>query len=136
VSKSEWRRALPALGIAVAREDADTLFDELDKDGSGEISYEELNKQLRAGVGVELDASLVDGAAGIKKGKNPPPMSAAVPADVTTVAQPPRAEAFGPALQAQVAGWITPVPGGVGPMTVAMLMANTLLAAELRLGKR
>jgi methylenetetrahydrofolate dehydrogenase (NADP+)/methenyltetrahydrofolate cyclohydrolase len=30
-----------------------------------------------------------------------------------------------------VAGWITPVPGGVGPLTVAMLMANTLLAAEL-----
>lgn len=29
------------------------------------------------------------------------------------------------------AGWITPVPGGVGPMTVAMLLANTLHAAEL-----
>ena len=29
------------------------------------------------------------------------------------------------------AGWITPVPGGVGPMTVAMLMQNTLEAAEL-----
>jgi methylenetetrahydrofolate dehydrogenase (NADP+)/methenyltetrahydrofolate cyclohydrolase len=28
----------------------------------------------------------------------------------------------------QVAGWITPVPGGVGPMTVASLMANTLEA--------
>ena len=27
-----------------------------------------------------------------------------------------------------VAGWITPVPGGVGPMTVASLMANTLEA--------
>lgn len=32
----------------------------------------------------------------------------------------------------QIAGWITPVPGGVGPLTVAMLMANTALAAELR----
>ena len=31
----------------------------------------------------------------------------------------------------QVAGWITPVPGGVGPMTIAMLLANTLQAAEL-----
>ena len=31
----------------------------------------------------------------------------------------------------EVAGKITPVPGGVGPLTVAMLMANTLLAAEL-----
>jgi len=30
------------------------------------------------------------------------------------------------------AGWITPVPGGVGPMTVATLMENTLLAMELR----
>jgi methylenetetrahydrofolate dehydrogenase (NADP+)/methenyltetrahydrofolate cyclohydrolase len=29
------------------------------------------------------------------------------------------------------ASWITPVPGGVGPMTVAMLLANTLQAAEL-----
>jgi methylenetetrahydrofolate dehydrogenase (NADP+)/methenyltetrahydrofolate cyclohydrolase len=30
------------------------------------------------------------------------------------------------------AAWITPVPGGVGPMTIAMLLANTLRAAELR----
>jgi methylenetetrahydrofolate dehydrogenase (NADP+)/methenyltetrahydrofolate cyclohydrolase len=29
-----------------------------------------------------------------------------------------------------VAGWISPVPGGVGPMTIAMLLANTLHAAE------
>jgi methylenetetrahydrofolate dehydrogenase (NADP+)/methenyltetrahydrofolate cyclohydrolase len=32
------------------------------------------------------------------------------------------------------AAWITPVPGGVGPMTVAMLMHNTLKAARRRLG--
>lgn len=31
---------------------------------------------------------------------------------------------------AEVAGWITPVPGGVGPMTVAMLLHNTLTAAS------
>lgn len=31
----------------------------------------------------------------------------------------------------RLASWITPVPGGVGPMTVAMLLANTLQAAEL-----
>ncbi|MDE2346827.1 MAG: bifunctional methylenetetrahydrofolate dehydrogenase/methenyltetrahydrofolate cyclohydrolase, partial [Gammaproteobacteria bacterium] len=30
------------------------------------------------------------------------------------------------------AAFITPVPGGVGPMTVAMLLSNTLTAAELR----
>ena len=31
---------------------------------------------------------------------------------------------------AAVAGWMTPVPGGVGPMTIAMLMENTLTAAR------
>jgi len=31
----------------------------------------------------------------------------------------------------QVAGWISPVPGGVGPLTVAMLLSNTVLAARL-----
>ena len=32
------------------------------------------------------------------------------------------------------AGWITPVPGGVGPMTIAMLMRNTLTAAKAQNG--
>lgn len=35
---------------------------------------------------------------------------------------------------AEVAGAITPVPGGVGPMTIAALLANTVTAAERRLG--
>lgn len=35
---------------------------------------------------------------------------------------------YGAALQR--AGWITPVPGGVGPMTITMLLCNTILAAE------
>ncbi|MFN8110545.1 MAG: bifunctional methylenetetrahydrofolate dehydrogenase/methenyltetrahydrofolate cyclohydrolase FolD [Thermoleophilia bacterium] len=35
---------------------------------------------------------------------------------------------------AQVAGWITPVPGGVGPTTIAYLLANTLEAAHRRAG--
>ncbi len=34
------------------------------------------------------------------------------------------------AAASEVAGWITPVPGGVGPMTVAMLIANTEKSAE------
>ena len=34
----------------------------------------------------------------------------------------------------EVAGWITPVPGGVGPMTIAFLLVNTLHAAERRMG--
>lgn len=33
-----------------------------------------------------------------------------------------------------IAGYITPVPGGVGPMTIAMLLRNTLTAAKLRAG--
>ena len=37
-----------------------------------------------------------------------------------------------PAEAAEVAGMLTPVPGGVGPLTVAMLMKNTLRAAQLR----
>jgi methylenetetrahydrofolate dehydrogenase (NADP+)/methenyltetrahydrofolate cyclohydrolase len=37
---------------------------------------------------------------------------------------------------AEVAGHLTPVPGGVGPVTVAMLLANTLALAELRRNKK
>jgi methylenetetrahydrofolate dehydrogenase (NADP+)/methenyltetrahydrofolate cyclohydrolase len=35
---------------------------------------------------------------------------------------------------AAVAGLITPVPGGVGPMTIAMLLANTVQAARIQAG--
>ena len=37
---------------------------------------------------------------------------------------------------AKVAGVITPVPGGVGPMTIAMLMANTVIAAYRKAGRK
>ena len=37
---------------------------------------------------------------------------------------------------AQRAGWITPVPGGVGPMTIAMLLSNVVAAALLRAGNQ
>jgi methylenetetrahydrofolate dehydrogenase (NADP+)/methenyltetrahydrofolate cyclohydrolase len=37
-----------------------------------------------------------------------------------------------PAEAAEIAGMMTPVPGGVGLLTVAMLMKNTLKAARLR----
>ena len=37
---------------------------------------------------------------------------------------------------AKVAGAITPVPGGVGPMTIAMLMANTVTSAYLAAGRK
>jgi methylenetetrahydrofolate dehydrogenase (NADP+)/methenyltetrahydrofolate cyclohydrolase len=35
---------------------------------------------------------------------------------------------------AEVAGALTPVPGGVGPLTITMLMRNTLAAARARAG--
>jgi methylenetetrahydrofolate dehydrogenase (NADP+)/methenyltetrahydrofolate cyclohydrolase len=35
----------------------------------------------------------------------------------------------------QVAGWVTPVPGGVGPMTITMLLHNTLAAARRAAGR-
>jgi len=34
----------------------------------------------------------------------------------------------------EIAGYITPVPGGVGPMTITMLMLNTLKALKFKLG--
>lgn len=40
------------------------------------------------------------------------------------------------AAAAERAGWITPVPGGVGPMTIAMLMSNTVDQAERHQGLR
>ena len=36
----------------------------------------------------------------------------------------------------KVAGHLTPVPGGVGPMTITMLLANTIEAAERKAGIR
>jgi len=34
----------------------------------------------------------------------------------------------------EIAGYITPVPGGVGPMTITMLMKNTLKSLKFSLG--
>jgi methylenetetrahydrofolate dehydrogenase (NADP+)/methenyltetrahydrofolate cyclohydrolase len=35
----------------------------------------------------------------------------------------------------RVAGALTPVPGGVGPLTIAMLLKNTIVAAERRMAR-
>ena len=40
-----------------------------------------------------------------------------------------------PASVMGIAGWVSPVPGGVGPMTIAMLMTNTVEAVERRMNK-
>ena len=56
-----------------------------------------------------------------------------VPAEGCDAAGKPKTRLVGDVAYAEaaaVAGAITPVPGGVGPMTIAMLMANTILAAK------
>jgi len=64
VDKREFRKALPALGLAVDKAQIDQIFDTLDADGSGQLSLEELNRALRPGANVELDAALHAGAMG------------------------------------------------------------------------
>ena len=58
--------------------------------------------------------------------------------DAPTEADPKKTRLVGDvayASAAEVAGAITPVPGGVGPMTIACLLENTLIAAKTRLNK-
>ena len=64
VSKKEFRKAMPLLGLDVPRAEIDQLFDEWDPDKSGVLTFDELNKKLRRGSAVALDASLQAGAAG------------------------------------------------------------------------
>ena len=64
ISAAEFRRAIPALGVAVDVADANALFALLDADGSGELDYNELNRHLRRGADVALDEALQDGAMG------------------------------------------------------------------------
>ena len=64
VSKKEFRRGMEMMGLDVAKEAVDELFDSWDPDGSGVLELNELQKQLRRGGGIELDASLQAGAAG------------------------------------------------------------------------
>ena len=47
VSKLEFRKAMPMIGLQVSRRDAERLFDSFDPDGSGCIDYRELHKLLR-----------------------------------------------------------------------------------------
>ena len=47
VSRKEFRKAMPLLGLEVPRAEIDALFDSWDNDGSGKITLAELNKKLR-----------------------------------------------------------------------------------------
>ena len=64
ISKTEFCKALPALGLEVPKAEIESLFDLWDPDGSGKLELAELQKQLRRGGAVQLDASLQPGAAG------------------------------------------------------------------------
>ena len=47
IDKREWRKAMKVLGIAAHKEDLETVFDEFDEDGSGSVTFSELDRQLR-----------------------------------------------------------------------------------------
>jgi len=65
VSRAEFEALLPLLKLDSSSHMAmDELFTEIDTDGSGQIDYEELYKQLRLGIDVELVAELQAGAVG------------------------------------------------------------------------
>lgn len=52
VSKTEFRRALPILGLQISKADADALFDSFDSDKGGTIDFTELSKQLKPKVSI------------------------------------------------------------------------------------
>ncbi|NUS36004.1 MAG: bifunctional methylenetetrahydrofolate dehydrogenase/methenyltetrahydrofolate cyclohydrolase, partial [Pseudarthrobacter sp.] len=82
-------------------------------------------------------ADVIVGAAGVKhivKAADVKPGAALLDVGVTRETDPEtgKSRVYGdiePAA-AEVAGWISPNPGGVGPMTVALLMTNVVEAAE------
>ena len=64
VSKAEFRKAMPLLGLDVPKKDIDALFDSWDPDGSGKLEMKEVEKRLRRGSEIQLDAKMQAGAAG------------------------------------------------------------------------
>jgi len=64
IDKKEFRKAIAALGYTAPKSDVNAIFDSMDKDKSGQIEYNELNKALRSGGNVELAPELRAGAVG------------------------------------------------------------------------
>jgi methylenetetrahydrofolate dehydrogenase (NADP+)/methenyltetrahydrofolate cyclohydrolase len=73
------------------------------------------------------------GKPGLIKGEWIKPGSTVVDVGITRLADGSLAGDVEFAIAKEHAAWITPVPGGVGPMTVAMLMQNTLIAAGMKI---
>ena len=63
IDRVEWLHAVGSL-CGMLPDAAGRLYDLLDADGNGSLDYKELNKELRRGASVELDAALQDGALG------------------------------------------------------------------------
>ena len=61
VSKKEFRKAMPLLGLEVPKKEIDALFESWDPDGSGRLELKEMEKQLRRGADVQLDPKLQAG---------------------------------------------------------------------------
>ena len=66
VTRAEFHKAMPLLGLEVSEKDIDELFDTWDPDKSGVLELNELNKQLRRGADVKLASELQDGAVEIE----------------------------------------------------------------------
>lgn len=64
IDRKEFYHAVAQLGLHVDRAQTDALFAKWDTDGSGQIDYREMQRLLRPGNSVVLDASLYAGAAG------------------------------------------------------------------------
>lgn len=69
LSRTEFCKVIAALG-EMSKTEAAALFDQLDTDQSGELDFNELNKALRAGADIELDAALQDGAVEIETSRS------------------------------------------------------------------
>jgi len=64
IDKKEFRKGVAALGYIAPKADINAIFDDINKDKSGQLEYSELNKALRSGGGVKLDPKLKAGAVG------------------------------------------------------------------------
>jgi len=83
VSKKEFRKAMPAIGLEVPVKEVDALFDSWDKDGGGSLNYKELSKILRSQAGtlnsqaaqkkVEVASATVTAVSKFKKSAAKPP---------------------------------------------------------------
>lgn len=89
-------------------------------------------KDLRGNVAAADIVVAAAGKPGLVQGEWIKPGAIVVDIGITRLADGTICGDVGFAAAKERAGWITPVPGGVGPMTVATLMENTLLAQELR----